>query len=132
MKRPKEFRAILLVGNGAETTVVTQCCSRHRIETRVVTGPQTALELCRTGPPDLAIVGDELDTMSGVQFLRVLVRLAWTTSTILVTNENEDAVHEKAKGLGILGHIKDLEDEEGLGELLKRVLTMITSAHAAR
>ena len=70
--------------------------------------------------PDLAVVDENLATMSGIHFILDLLKVSWTTATILVSDRDDEAIHEATEGLGILGHIKDYEDLEGFESLLKK------------
>jgi hypothetical protein len=53
------------------------------------------------------------------QFVTELLKVSWTVSTILITEDDPETVHEKAEGLGILGSISHPDDREKLEELLK-------------
>lgn len=86
----------------------------------VFTDPQDALQRCRQDPPDLVIVEDGLTGMRGIDFLSALLRISWTTSTILITEDDEETVHEKTEGLGILGSVGGFEDLDGLAMLLRK------------
>ena len=49
-----------------------------------------------------------------------LLKVSWTTATILVSERDENVIHEATEGLGILGYIKNYEDSEGFESLLKK------------
>ena len=82
--------------------------------------PIQSLDKCRQNKPDLAVVEEDLQTMSGIHFILDLLKVSWTTATILVSKRDDKAIHEATEGLGILGHIKDYEDLESLERLLKK------------
>jgi DNA-binding NarL/FixJ family response regulator len=82
--------------------------------------PIQSLEECRRNKPDLAMVDENLLTMSGIHFILDLVKVSWTTATIIVSKRADEAIHEAAEGLGILGHIRDYEDLESLEKLLDK------------
>ena len=113
--RPK---AIFVVRNPSNTAMMETYCIDNGIDTYTLSDPLSALEACNENPPDLAIVQWDLNAMSGVEFLTELLKISWTTATILVTDLDEETVHEKAEGLGILGRITDFEDITGLRGLL--------------
>ncbi len=111
-------RAMLVVQNPSDATMMETCCADNGIETYTQSDPRSALEACRCEPPDLAVVQWDLRAMSGVEFITELLKISWTTATILVTDQDEETVHEKAEGLGILGRIIDFRDMVGLRKLL--------------
>ena len=95
--------------------------SKRGMDATILSDPEEALRLCRDTPPNLAIVEDPLRSMSGTVFLGHLVRISWITSTILIADSDEKQVHERAEGLGILGHLKSPHDKEGLDLLLEKI-----------
>ncbi len=82
--------------------------------------PIQSLEECRRNKPDLAVIDEDLLTMSGIHFIFDLLKVSWTTATIIVSKRVDEAIHEATEGLGILGHIKDYEDLESLERLVKK------------
>jgi DNA-binding response OmpR family regulator len=111
-------KAIFVVQNPSNTALMETYCIENGIDTYTLSDPLSALEACSENPPDLAIVQWDLNAMSGVEFLSELLKISWTTATVLVTDLDEETVHEKAEGLGILGRITDFEDITGLRGLL--------------
>ena len=91
----------------------------------VRTDPVAALEECRSNPPQLAIVANELRGMTGALFLAELLKISWTTSAILIADEDEEVVHERTEGLGILGSIRKAEDTANLEKLLETFLEIV-------
>ena len=77
-------------------------------------------------PPDLVIVEDRLTGMTGIHFLAELLKVSWTTSTILISDEEEEALHDQTEGLGILGAIRTVDDVESLDRLLDRFLEIVS------
>jgi CheY-like chemotaxis protein len=115
----------LVVGNNAPGyRSVLEILSRRGIEGAIETNPDAALQSCASTAPDLVIVDEHLDGMTGIRFLSQLVSVAWTTSTILVADEEEELVHDKTEGLGILGSIRNVEDSKNLERLLDRFIDM--------
>lgn len=113
-------RVLVVVSDRAEAERLVQALGRRGMHPIVTSHPEEALESCKESPPDLVIVDDSLPSMSGARFLAELLRVSWAVSSILVCGEDEEAVHEKTEGLGILGSIKDYGDEDGLSRLLER------------
>jgi hypothetical protein len=54
--------------------------------------------------------------------LSEFLTIAWTTSAILICDEDEETVHQRTEGLGILGHIRSVRDMDGLDKLLDSFL----------
>lgn len=77
------------------------------------------LDECRRNTPHLAVVEENLANMSGIHFILDLLKVSWTTATILVSDRDDEAIHEATEGLGILGHINGCEDLVTLEDLLK-------------
>lgn len=131
---PRRLLALVLVADSAAAVEIVAVCKAHGMETKVRTDAAGALEICRDRPPDLAIVDADLESMPGIEFLRDLLKISWTTAGILITSDDEETVHEKTEGLGILGHISDYRDRDGLEKLLRvhRDLTGDRSTLAGR
>lgn len=81
--------------------------------------PEKALEECRQKPPSLAIIESGSSSSSAARIAAELLEISWTISTILVSDEDEEVLHEKTEGLGILGSIKSFDDSEALNNLLE-------------
>jgi len=119
-----DSRAVVVVNQAHQVRPILKSLSRKGFSTIFQSDPQKALEACKIHPPDLVIVEDCLKGMTGTRFLSELVRVCWSTSTILVTDEEEEIVHQRTEGLGIIGHIRNYEDTARLERLLDRLLEM--------
>ncbi|MCA1961821.1 MAG: hypothetical protein LDL33_13630 [Desulfomonile sp.] len=117
-----EQLAFVVVNDAAAGCTFAEKLSNLGLKPGIFTDPREALNRCRRTPPALVIVEDNVGGMRGVDFLSALLRISWTTSTILITDQDEEIVHEKTEGLGILGRVTDFGDREGLAKLLKRFL----------
>lgn len=113
-------RVMVVVAEPSDAGRVAEMVEKQGSIPVVVTDPGKALEECRSAPPDIVIVDDDLKAMTGRQFLAQLLRISWTTASILITAEEEETVHERTEGLGILGRIRNYSDEEALAVLLQR------------
>ena len=120
------LRALVVVDGGDQVSRVMESLSKRRILATVITDPEEALDECRKNPPHLVIVGSVLATMTGVRFLAELLKVSWTTSTILIADEEEEAIHDQTEGLGILGAIRAVDDMESLDRLLDRFLQIVS------
>jgi len=121
------IKAILVAGDGAGVSRLTEALSNHSISVTVSAMPDEALDECRRNPPHLAIVESDLGAMTGVRFLAELLKVSWTTSTILIADEDEESIHDRTEGLGILGSIRTTDDIEGLERLLARFTKIVPS-----
>ena len=127
MKPTTRYKAVIVVNNPAEAAPISDCCSDYGIDTQVFDDPEKALETCRTNPPNLAVVQHELQSMSGLELINALLRISWTISVVLVMDADEETVHDRAEGLGILGHMKDASDLERLQGHLDTFVNIMAS-----
>lgn len=116
------LRALVVVDGSDQVSRLMESLSKRSIFATVITAPAEALDECRKNPPHLVIVGSVLATMTGVRFLAELLKVSWTTSTILISDEEEEALHDQTEGLGILGAIRTVDDMERLDRLFDRFL----------
>ncbi len=114
----QDIQAIILVNDPGMAAGIADTISQRGISASIRTDPEEVLLACRSQSPHLVVVQDNLIHMSGMRFLADLLKISWTTSSILICDEEEDVVHEKTEGLGILGSIRSVHDEEGLKRLL--------------
>jgi DNA-binding response OmpR family regulator len=121
-----ELRAAVIVNDAGQAQPIVESLSRKGFARIVQSDPQAVLESCGVNPPDLVIVEDRLRGMRGIHFLAELVKVSWTTSTILITDEEEESVHNQTEGLGILGSIRMVDDVESLDRLLDRFLQIVS------
>jgi len=73
----------------------------------------------RKDPFQLAVVEEGYKSLSSPAVVKELLNIAWTTNSIIITEEDEDNLHETAEGLGILGGMKNRHDVKRLGQLLE-------------
>ena len=115
----QRIHAIILVNDPGQAAGIADTLNRRGISTTVRTDPEETLLACRSQTPQLVLVEDNLPGMSGMHFLADLLKISWTTSTILICDEDEDVVHEKTEGLGILGSLRSVHDIDGMNRLLE-------------
>lgn len=112
--------AAILINDPAEAQPIVETLSRKGFTGVVHNDPEELLESCKVNPPDLVVVDNRLPDMTGIAFLARLVRISWTTGTILIIDEPEESVHDMAEGLGILGHMRHAADTGRLEELVDK------------
>ncbi len=123
MKKASEnarLRAIVLADEPLRASDLVERLSKRGISATVRTDADEVLDECRKNPPQLVIVESALATMTGVRFLAELLKVSWKTATILIADQEEEAIHDQTEGLGILGSIRTTDDIEGLERLLDR------------
>jgi DNA-binding NarL/FixJ family response regulator len=113
-------KALVLVRKPGAATPLIQRLTEAGFMVDTSSDPSLSLDECRRNTPHLAVVEENLANMSGIHFILDLLKVSWTTATILVSERDDEAIHEATEGLGILGYIKDYEDLEGFESLLKK------------
>lgn len=120
----KNIQAFVLVNERTNAEGIVAMLGQRGISATVGTDPEKALVLCASQSPNLAVVENDLSSMSGARFLAELLKISWTTSSILIWDEDEEIVHEKTEGLGILGSVRSVQDKEGLNKLVDKFFTL--------
>ncbi len=113
-----DIQAIILVNDPGQAEGIAGALAQRGISAAISTDPEEVLLACRSQSPHLVVVQDDLGQMNGMQFLAALLKISWTTSSILICDEEEEVVHERTEGLGILGSIRGVNDKDGLQRLL--------------
>jgi DNA-binding response OmpR family regulator len=103
---------------------IVDMLGQRGISATVGTDPEKALGLCASQSPNLVVVENDLSSMSGARFLAELLKISWTTSSILIWDEDEEIVHEKTEGLGILGSVRSVQNKEGLNKLVDKFFSL--------
>jgi len=124
-----ELRAAVIVNDAGQARPILESLSRKGFTGTIESDPQAVLDACKVNPPDLVIVEEHLTGMTGIRFLSRLVSTCWTTYAILITDEQEESVHQMTEGLGILGYMRNFEDTASLDKLLDRFLAMSRRNH---
>ncbi len=127
MKPTNRYNAVIVVNNPAEADRICDCCSDYGIETQVFDDPEKALKVCRTNPPNLVVVQHELQSMSGLELINALLRISWTISVVMIVDADEETVHDRTEGLGILGHMEHAADLERLKGHLDTFVNIMAS-----
>ncbi|MBI4963083.1 MAG: hypothetical protein HY913_07400 [Desulfomonile tiedjei] len=119
-----QLRAVVIVNDGSRARPILESLSRKGFDGIIESDPRAVLDKGRVNPPDLLIIEDRLDEMTGSRFLSEFLAIAWTTAAILISDEDEEEVHRRTEGLGILGHMRSDRDMDRLDKLLDRFLAM--------
>ncbi len=111
-------QALIVLTAGADPKTTEAVLREHGLEPVTEFNPERALDLCRESVPALVIVDEAAAGTSAGGFVKELLGISWTVSTIVVSDKDEETVHEMTEGLGIIGSITDYNDREGLEKLL--------------
>ncbi len=112
------FRAMVLTRSYDDAGEFRSLLASHGMTVEIFTDAGAALAACRSASPHLAVVEADLGSMTGYSFVRDLLKIAWTVSSIVVSEEDDAVIHDKAEGLGILGHVRSFGDTAALEGLL--------------
>jgi DNA-binding response OmpR family regulator len=118
-------KALIVVKEPGGATALAQVLIASRFSVLVSSDPTEALERLYADPRGLVLVEDDLSVMSGVRFLMEVLKIDWKAFSILITDEDEESVHDKTEGLGILGSIRNMGDVEGLRNLVSKYLDIV-------
>ena len=89
----------------------------------------TGLALLRGKTMSLVIVDEQLDDMSGIQFVEQLVKVNPLVNTAIVGSLAEADFHEATEGLGVLMQLPlhpDERDAEALLSVLNKIAVLIS------
>jgi DNA-binding response OmpR family regulator len=119
------LNAVVLVIRPDDAEGIVTILEQRGFSATVKTDPEMLLGQCQSDAPHLAVVEDRLGSMTGAKFLSELLKISWTTASILICDEEAEVVHERTEGLGILGSIRSVRDFDGLGTLLTRFFELV-------
>lgn len=121
MNKPSERKratGLIFSNDNVGISKAVKILSNRGIDVLAVNTLEKFLEHGRSFPPDLIIVEDDITSNSGLQAIRDLLKVSWTVSSILVSKLQEEEIHDRAEGLGILGSLPSLDDSDKLQSLL--------------
>ena len=100
---------------------------RHQQNLELVPAATGAAGLARLKgqPVDLVIVDEQLDDMSGVAFVKQLVKINPLVNTAMISGLAAEVFHEETEGLGVLMQLPR-QPQESDAEALLAVLAKIT------
>jgi DNA-binding response OmpR family regulator len=116
------LRAVVIINDVSRARPILEGLSRRGFAGIIESDPKAVLDAGQVNPPDLLIIEDRLNGMTGSRFLSEFLAIAWTTAAILICDEDEEAVHQRTEGLGILGHMRTVKDVDKLDKLLDTFL----------
>jgi DNA-binding NarL/FixJ family response regulator len=97
----------------------------QEIEVVSATNGKAGFEDLKTKPIDLVIVDEQLDDMTGIQFVKQLVKVNPLVNTVIVSALSAEDFHEETEGLGVLMQLPLKPQEDDAAKLLA-LMAMIT------
>lgn len=89
---------------------------------------ETALKTVSDRAPDLVIIDEDLGDMTGIEFVRRLLKINPMIDSAVVSRLGHDEFHEASEGLGIMAQLPanpGREDAERLIMTLKQIKGML-------
>lgn len=112
------IKALIFLDDEAGAKTVSTLLKKHGIESFAVNSLEKCLDRMRLSSPDILIVEDNTNSNIGIKAVQEALRISWTVSPILISSLNEEQIHDRAEGLGILGFMSSPSDVEKLDSLI--------------
>ena len=128
MNASSKKRAILFLNQNDSIEPLIEALASNGFELFAADDLEAGLSEHRREPFSLAVVEDGYKSLSAPAIVQELLKISWTTHSIIVTDKDEDQLHEQAEGLGILGGMKDRHDMKRLNELLTTLRKILGEA----
>lgn len=128
MNASSKKRAILFLNQSDSIEPLIEALASNGFELFAADDLEAGLSEHRREPFSLAVVEDGYKSLSAPAIVQELLKISWTTHSIIVTDKDEDQLHEQAEGLGILGGMKDRHDVKRLNELLTTLRKILGEA----
>ena len=120
MTNGKQFKACVFVEQDADISPLLKILESFDISAEVFSEPDLALSMHNREAFDLLIVQDHPDQGAGLKLINDFLATNWMTSSILICDLDEDTVHERAEGLGILGYVRHFDEATSIKALLNK------------
>lgn len=116
----KSARACIVMDGTYDPSGIISLLRSFQIVSEVFDSSDQALLIQKQEPFDILIVHDDPLTGQGLKLVEEFLKINWMTSTIVICDEEETIIHDRAEGLGILGHVRKSDDLNSLGQLLTK------------
>ncbi len=103
--------------------------SNFGFTTKELNDPDLLLKTCADLTPAIVIVNLDLESDATVKLLTQMVKTSWQTYLIVISDLDEDRIHDRLEGLGILGRIHNESDLPALDSLINKFLRITGKAH---
>lgn len=116
----KSARACIVMDGTYDASGIISLLRSFHIVSEVFNSSDQALLIQKQEPFDIVIVHDDPSTGQGLKLVEDFLKINWMTSSIVICDQQESVIHDRAEGLGILGHIRKSDDLKSLAQLLTK------------
>ncbi|MGO8878868.1 MAG: hypothetical protein ACLPVO_08700 [Desulfomonilaceae bacterium] len=120
MEINKVARACIVEDGILDISSIFNLLASSQIVAEVFSASDQALLRQKQEPFDLLIIHDDPSTGAGLKLAGEFLKINWMTSTIVICDQDESIIHDRAEGLGILGHLRNSADLKSLAQLLTK------------
>ncbi len=113
-------RACIVEDETLDISSILNLLASSQIVAEVFSASDRALLRQKQEPFDLLIIHDDPSTGAGLKLAGEFLKINWMTSTIVICDQDESIIHDRAEGLGILGHVRKVDDLNSLAQLLTK------------
>ena len=113
-------RACIVEDGTLDISSILNLLASSQIVAEVFSASDRALLRQKQEPFDLLIIHDDPSTGAGLKLAGEFLKINWMTSTIVICDQDESIIHDRAEGLGILGHLRNSADLKSLAQLLTK------------
>ena len=113
-------RACIVEDGTLDISSILNLLASSQIVAEVFSASDRALLRQKQEPFDLLIIHDDPSTGAGLKLAGEFLKINWMTSTIVICDQDESIIHDRAEGLGILGHVRKVDDLNTLAQLLTK------------
>ncbi len=113
-------RACIVEDGILDISSIFNLLASSQIVAEVFSASDQALLRQKQEPFDLLIIHDDPSTGAGLKLAGEFLKINWMTSTIVICDQDESIIHDRAEGLGILGHLRNSADLKSLAQLLTK------------
>lgn len=113
-------RACIVEDGILDISSILNLLASSQIVAEVFSASDQALLRQKQEPFDLLIIHDDPSTSAGLKLAGEFLKINWMTSTIVICDQDESIIHDRAEGLGILGHLRNSADLKSLAQLLTK------------
>lgn len=111
-------KALIFLGDQDGANAISRALEKRGIQSSTVGSLEQCVDQMKMLPPDILIVEDNAESNIGIKAVREALRISWTVSPILISPLDEEQIHDRAEGLGILGFMSAPSDIEKLDSLI--------------
>ena len=118
MKEPREIKVLLVEPERAVADWILPVLENRGYTVESCTEADEAVGRVQNSRYDLVLVHDEVEKWPGRDIVKEVVRVSPFTCCGVITDMDDNEVHERMESLGIVGHVGTRPDPETLHTLL--------------